>query len=499
MPSFAIPRSDEELDAFVAEHEFADSSSISDATYFEVHDKALERIRRRDVKAKNTAHRSATAAHLWYHRHDPPPPVRSDKERGLLPSGNQLDWWTPDGPDVAEVIEIAAFKERQRQEREAFERTVEFDTVAVRDMSKLQRELLPTGEHEPDETWSFQWGQAVRIGTLSPEEVAAALDRFESVDLGEIMRDGVRRPEMLLEGALVKRAPHRVFGPQSTFKTWWAAWLVKRLIESGQTVIWVDKEMGPEFMAQRFLRMGVDPAVVSDRIEYLPFATWDNSKEARDQWRELLALRRPALVVIDAQMEVLADADLNENSSADVLKWNAWYVEPAIAAGASSLMIDHTGHDEKSRSRGASGKGQSSRVEFSTELRSGLLAVMLRKNAVSADIAQEQLFKITESSEVFELEYVEAPSALDSEAANREATRQRIERDIVTRLREHGELTQTQVNDIVTGAKAVICDALTDLVDREVLTVRKGARGALFYGVGTGRLESEEAAADEDV
>lgn len=52
---------------------------------------------------------------------------------------------------------------------------------------------------------------------------------------------------------------------------------------------------------------------------------------------------------------------LNENSGTDLEKWAQAYVTPARRLGATTVMIDHTGHSDQHRAVGSRQKGASAK------------------------------------------------------------------------------------------------------------------------------------------
>jgi hypothetical protein len=231
-------------------------------------------------------------------------------------------------------------------------------------------------------------------------EVEARQQALGLVDLADIMENGVVNPTMLVPELLMERAHHLVYGEKESAKTWLFLWCAARLLAESKSVLWIDQEMGSAMFAQRLLTLGIPPALVSEHFVYSEFAMFDCSLEHRALWSALLDLKQPALVVVDAQTEVLAGANLHENLGTDIAKWHMAYMAPALARGASTVMIDHTGHSEQGRAAGSRHKGAQSKIELSIECtkfdrdKTGTMTVKRTKNTPAAPIPEEQTYEV---------------------------------------------------------------------------------------------------------
>src|SRR5262245_55340226 len=141
------------------------------------------------------------------------------------------------------------------------------------------------------------------------EEREKAQELLGLVDLGEVMLNGVTPPEMLVDGLPFVAGVHtEMFGPKANGKTWLALVAARTLVLRGEQVIWVDKEMGANYMAGRLTALGVDPDVVSAFFHYLDHPTFSGRADSTEVWDMLLDAMKPALIVFDARTEFLADA-----------------------------------------------------------------------------------------------------------------------------------------------------------------------------------------------
>jgi hypothetical protein len=200
------------------------------------------------------------------------------------------------------------------------------------------------------------------------------------------------------------------YGPKETAKTWTALRDVREVLLKGGTVLWVDKEMGRRDILDRLHQVLLVPAdVLVDRFVYCEYPSLDCSRDSQLLWRALVDHHKPILCVVDAQTEVLADADLNENSSTDIARWHTCYLDPLLRRGGATLMLDHTGHDEQGRARGGSHKGAAAKLELAfAKLQDfdqetvGLIQLTRTKNSLAAPVPEVQQYRIGGSPFTFE-------------------------------------------------------------------------------------------------
>jgi archaellum biogenesis ATPase FlaH len=323
-------------------------------------------------------------------------------------------------------------------------------------------------------------------------EAQARRDAIGLVDLGEIMEGGDTESDMLVEGLLVEGMHHLVYGKKESGKTWLLLACVKQLIDRGETVVWVDEEMGRRDFADRLYWMGLTPDDVSEHFVYLEFPVLNGSNESRALWAALLELKKPSLIVIDAQTEVLATADLNENSGTDVAKWLMWYLAPARRLGAATAVIDHTGHEEQGRARGSGHKGAQSKVELSITKPTpfskdslGVIKVTEEKNTPSAAIPKTQFFELgAEATADGSYTFVFRPTSPVEKRANaKELERRQKIIAVVEGAKEPP--SKTRIHDKVGGNKQSVLNAIDTLVDEGELVGQEGTRGIVYVRNGS--------------
>ena len=254
------------------------------------------------------------------------------------------------------------------------------------------------------------------------EKQRAERELLGLVDLAELMREGIAEPEMLVGDLLVRGEHHLMYGTKESGKTWLALWsAVLVMAKNHEKVIWVDKEMGRRNIARCFITLNVPEGLIDDYFTYCEFPTLDCSAKSVTLWRALLEAEKPALVVVDAQTEVLADANLKENIGTDIETWMQAYITPARRVGVATLMIDRTGHSDTDRaSQGAAAKVELSVVKreaFSRE-NVGTVEVTETKNTLSAAIPKKQYFILGGGEDGFTIEQTsEAPQTSESTRA----------------------------------------------------------------------------------
>jgi hypothetical protein len=325
------------------------------------------------------------------------------------------------------------------------------------------------------------WAKLAHGAPLTPED-EQQLVQYEQevgrreliglVDLAAVMEEGGTEPAMLFPELLVRGEHHTYFGTRESLKTWLLLWIVAHVIAT-ETVVWIDKEMGRKNLADRLLALGVTPEVVRERFVYLEFPTLDCSTESRAVWRMVLDDVQPALVCVDAYTEVLADADLNENSGTDIEKWAKAYITPARRLGITTVMIDHTGHSDDGRPVASRQKGAAAKVELSVRKRGkidretiGPVEVRCTKNTVAAPIPATQTFRAGgDGAGHFVCDRAAAPAAVDGRLTKAEGeVRKRVYGEL-RKLTDGQRVSQNKLHQAVGGGKGPFTDALRKLAD----------------------------------
>lgn len=169
-------------------------------------------------------------------------------------------------------------------------------------------------------------------------------------DLAEVvrgLRDGtLSRPAPTVGMFDTDRAlfyPGRVngiHGDSNAGKTWTALVCCAQQIEVGEVVVYIDLEDDAAGVVSRLLDMGADPDHVLARFVYVgPSERLDGI--ARGLLAELLAERRPSLVVVDSTGEGLALDGANPNADEEVARWFRTVPRFIADQGPAVLVLDH--------------------------------------------------------------------------------------------------------------------------------------------------------------
>lgn len=190
-----------------------------------------------------------------------------------------------------------------------------------------------------------------------PEPVASTTRTFERVDLAGALERGVDPPGVLIPELLLAGKVHCVYSAGGTGKTFYAAYLTKRVLEDGGTVVYFDQENGLRIMAERAECVGITPGMAR-RLYYYPFPTMPLDREVVEEYEALLDEIDPDLVVFDSWVNLLAVCGLDENSSIDIATWAEAYSQKARHRGMAALLLDHTPKD------GGSARGSGRKLDY---------------------------------------------------------------------------------------------------------------------------------------
>jgi hypothetical protein len=183
------------------------------------------------------------------------------------------------------------------------------------------------------------------------------------VDLGKAISQGIDPPDELEPDLLLVGKIHHLFGPSESGKTIISLWLVKRRIQARQYVIVFDSENGPRTIAERLKQMGVDLALISEYLIYLPFPDLTVGERSRQAFYDLLDEIKPTLIVFDSWASFLSSAGYSENENAEIEHWDNAITKKAKERGIASVILDHTPHDTD-RSRGGARKKEVADVQW---------------------------------------------------------------------------------------------------------------------------------------
>ncbi len=183
------------------------------------------------------------------------------------------------------------------------------------------------------------------------------------VPLGEIIRQGIKPPEELVEGILLKGKVHQLYAAPAFGKSWVALWLAKELINRGKPVLYLDMENGPRIIAERLKALGAEEEKLDEHIVYYSSPGLPMTAEGIKAYVRLLEEVGPALVVFDSWVNFLSGAGLDENVSSDVSAWSLSFSRPARDRGITVLLLDHV-PKEGSTARGSGRKKEEMDVQW---------------------------------------------------------------------------------------------------------------------------------------
>ncbi|MGH2926224.1 MAG: AAA family ATPase [Solirubrobacterales bacterium] len=301
------------------------------------------------------------------------------------------------------------------------------------------------------------------------------------VNVADTMRRGVRERKMLLDEWLVAGELHWIQAEPGLGKTWVALVLALRVMLAGGRVVWVDEEIGVDSISERLLALGADPDLVETNFLYFPYPGWGAAQaEDAERWQTLIAADRPDLVVFDTCTDVLAEADIDENSGLEVTRWIKAYCEPPRRVGAAVLILDHIvkGGSNKSRGYAIGSRAKKAKCKIQYQIEPikpfdqdvvGKVKVVREKLGVSARIPEERYFEIGPGQDgifVFEPGSAEAPAKAKRAAKSAEAGRRRRDRILKLLRDEHPERRKkTWIRERVSGDPGDISNDLAEMVD----------------------------------
>jgi hypothetical protein len=180
---------------------------------------------------------------------------------------------------------------------------------------------------------------------------------FQRSDLAGALERGVDPPEVLVPEVLLAGKVHSIFSAGGTGKTFYAAYITRRVLEKGGTVLYFDQENGLRIMAERAECLGITPEMAKNFYHY-PFPTMPLDLAVILVFEQLLDELNPDLVVFDSWVNMLAMCGLDENSSVDIATWTEAYSQKARHRGIAVLILDHIPKE------GGSARGSGRKLDY---------------------------------------------------------------------------------------------------------------------------------------
>ncbi len=182
--------------------------------------------------------------------------------------------------------------------------------------------------------------------------------------LGEIIWQGIKPPEELIEGILLKGKVHQIFAAAGCGKSWVALWLTMKLINQGKRVLYLDKENGPRIIAERLKALGAEEETLDEYLIYYSSPDLPLTKEGTEAYVQSLEEVNPSLVVFDSWVNFISGAGLDENVSSDITDWSLSFSRPARDRNISVLLLDHVPKEGGATARGSGRKKEEMDVQW---------------------------------------------------------------------------------------------------------------------------------------
>ncbi len=293
----------------------------------------------------------------------PTPDVSPDENPNLLPAAP-----TPDEPSKGLSLDP-----NEELRRTAADRGVDLDTVLQAVQATIASKAAKAAADPVPE--------ALRLAKKVHETLERDLVKqivksvvthdIEPVDYSWLSIDALleRAPGTMLlrtdgEGLINDRGCVHLIGDKSTGKSWLCAKLAVEQMKLGKLVVWLDYETDEQLAAERLLQAGATIEQIQTKMRY--FAMKGESihaaVEAINKMEDV-----PACMIVDSvDASMASSGSEDENSSSGYHAWRA-AIAPLTEVMV-TVLIEHTGHDNAHRARGASAKGQQADQEFSAKV-----------------------------------------------------------------------------------------------------------------------------------
>lgn len=329
------------------------------------------------------------------------------------------------------------------------------------------------------------------IADAAPGSFASAAEAIGfqfADDLVDIARGDLAPAPALVRDLIVEGQVNWFAGHPGHGKTTIAMHAAWRAMDAGHHVVWLDWEGGKRPTVRRMIATSAaiglrDPiATLGVQFHYVhgPRMTADEDGfapigAAIERWPG-------SLVVFDSASKALSAAGLDENNNSDATRWTTEVVMPTRDVGGTSLVIDHV-TKEATRStpyaRGAGAKLADTevfwyveRVEQFDRETAGVVRLTSQKDREGV-LPHEITFRVGDGEGGLPVERIE-----DGERAEGD-----LRANIVAILQEHGELSQRQLRDMVSGARtgAIVAEAKAMANDpREPVSQRPEGQSIMY-------------------
>lgn len=278
-----------------------------------------------------------------------------------------------------------------------------------------------------------------------------------------------------------------------------------RLINSGEPVLYLDFESDQESVAFRLLEFGATGKTINDHFTYVrPETRPDALSAAMSDFRKLLN-NRYALVVIDGVTDALALWGAETKDNDGITRWSR--ALPKLFAertGAAVVMVDHVTKDNDTRGRFAIGgqaklatlTGAAYTVKVIDPLGRGLRGIIALRVAkdrpghvrgqarpISTSDRTQEIARVivdsTGSSPIITIEpWKDAHAPMPSQAFRPTGIMERISRALENTPQP---LSFNEINNVVTGKREYVRDAIDALIREGHISTKPGARSSTLH------------------
>jgi hypothetical protein len=144
---------------------------------------------------------------------------------------------------------------------------------------------------------------------------------------------------------------HVYSGEPESLKSWAALVLAVEEIRKGESVLYVDLEMGRAEMLERLRDLGLSDDEIESRFLYVEPSEPLGDPAIRADVEALLQSCRPSLIVVDAFTPALELHGCDANSGTDIARFYRGIIELLRACGAAVLLLDHVTKSPGSRGK----------------------------------------------------------------------------------------------------------------------------------------------------
>jgi hypothetical protein len=156
-------------------------------------------------------------------------------------------------------------------------------------------------------------------------------------------------PKPAISMLLYAARRHVISGDTESLKSMLALILFVEQLHAGNSVFYIDLEMGDAMLLERLTDLGATDEQIRDKFVYLRPTDALTTTAARDDMRALLLAADPSLVVIDSFTGALALHNLKEEAALDIERFYQNVADELTAGGAALLLLDHLPKDRENR------------------------------------------------------------------------------------------------------------------------------------------------------